>query len=376
MSAANEEEPRAAAQQRLDDALSLGDGPQKIAVLEEAVRLADASGDLALRYTAREDLVQAAYFGGSPEKAIVAYSWCLAQFDRHPERFDEWRILWRYKWMVNVIIEFPQIPLTQIYEMLDDMARRFRAGGYSLRPVFQYRYRIARFLGERELAEEHYCPTQAEQPDTASDCAACRIDEQVAYHVYIGRDLRALELAAPLFDRRLGCRTVPQRTYSRLLLPLLRLGRDAQALDFHQRGYQMVRDETGLLEYLSEHLVYLAVAGDAEAAARLFEKHYPLLEVNRNVFECFTFERAAWVFFGLLSDAGVGTMPLQMPDSFPPRSDDGDYETAQLRDWFGERVRETARRFDERNGNDHFTREWTDISELNELVGQVKARAL
>lgn len=343
----------------------IADSPEKIEVLEEAVRHADATGDLKLQYSAREDLVEAAYFGGAPDKAIVAYTWCLAQFDRHPGLFDEWQLLWRYKWMVNVIPDFPQIPLAQINGMIEDMERRFRRGGYGLRSVYQYRYRLARFLGNRDEAISHYRRSQAESADAVSDCAACRIDEQSSFHVYTGDDERAVEVAQPLVDLRHFCRTVPERTFARLLLPLLRLNRPEEAADHHRRGYRLTEARShGSIEYVSDHIVYVALSGGPLGAARLVAKHYRWSEANHNPHERFIFHRAAWLALDLLAGQGVTEVALRLPPTFPLHEESALYETARLRDYFSARALEIAKKFDERNGNDYFTRELADLDAL------------
>ena len=356
---------RAEVERLLAEAEKLGDGPEKISMLEEAVRHADSAGDLRLQYSAREDLVEAAYFGGAPDKAVVAYTWCLAQFDRNPGEFDEWRLLWRYKWMINVIPDFPQIPREQIYEMLEDMERRFRRGGYGLRSIYQYRYRIARLMGEREEAVKNYHRAQREHADAVSDCQACRIDEQSSFHIYTGDDERALEVAQPLVNYRHFCRTVPERTFARLLLPLLRLGRAKDAADFHRQGYRLSEARThGSIEYVSDHVVYLALASRARRAVELLGKHYRWSETNHNPHERFMFYRAAWLALDVLAGEGARTVALRLSPTFPLYEEGGLCETARLRDWFGARVKELARRFDERNGNDHFTRELADLDAL------------
>lgn len=373
MTSTYNEGPREAAERLLAEALeTIKDGPEKIAVLEEAVRHADATGDLKLQYGAREDLVEAAYFGGAPDKAVVSYTWCLAQFDRNPGLFDEWQLLWRYKWMINVIPEFPQIPLEQIYGMLDDMERRFRRGGYGLRSVHQYRYRIARFMGERDEAIRHYKRAQEERTDAVSDCQACRIDEQSSFHVYTGDDAMALLVARPLLDFRHFCRTVPERTFARMLLPMLRLGRREDAADFHRRGYRLSEARShGSIEYVSDHIVYLALAGDAPGAARLVGQHYLSSEANHNPYERFIFHRAAWLALDALAAEGEATVALRLPPTFPLYEEGGAYETARLRDWFAARVLEAARRFDARNGNDYFTRELADLDSLRRSAAPV-----
>lgn len=365
MSATYDAGAHAEAVRLMAEAEGAKDGPEKIGVLEEAVRHADAAGDLRLRYAAREDLVEAAYFGGAPDKAVVAYTWCLAQFDRHPGEFDEWRLLWRYKWMVNVIPDFPQIPREQIYEMIEDMERRFRRGGYGLRSVYQYRYRVARFVGERDEAIRYYKLAQAERADGVSDCQACQIDEQSSFRVYVGDDAGALDTARPLVNLRYFCRTVPERTFARLLLPLLRLNRAEEAADYHRQGYRLSEARNhGSIEYVSDHIVYLALAVNPLLAARMMAKHYRWSEANHNPHERFIFYRAAWLALDLLAGQGLTEVALRLPPTFPLSEEACLYETARLRDWFSARALEIARRFDARNGTDYFTRELADLDAL------------
>src|SRR6266540_2526844 len=82
----------------LYEAAGLEDGPSKIALLEEAVRLADTHGDGYRGYEVRQQLIHTATFGGYPEKALVAFTWCLAQCDREREGRLDYTMMWKYKW--------------------------------------------------------------------------------------------------------------------------------------------------------------------------------------------------------------------------------------------------------------------------------------
>jgi hypothetical protein len=343
------------------------DGSEKIVMLEEAVRLADTSHDLKLQYDAREEYIEAAYFGGMPEKALVAYVWCLAQYDRDPENFWEWQILWRYKWMVNVICDFPQISREQIYEMLDDMERRFRAAGRGLRAVYRYRYRAERFFGNQEEAIRLYYLAEQAGRDDLSDCAACETDERVSFHIYRMADERALTVASRLLRGSQRCRTVPQRTYSKVLLPLLRLGRQEEAWQYHKSGYAMIANDRAMLDYMSEHFMFLALYGDLKGAASILEKHYHWTEENTNPYERFMFYRAAWLFLELAAEAGQERLNLKMPRSFPLYDEAHHYETTRLKEWFVGRARQLAVRFDARNGTERFTKELLDLEAMKEL---------
>jgi hypothetical protein len=347
--------------------LDLPEGDEKIMTLEEAVRLADTGGDVELQYRARESFIEAAYFAGIPEKALVAYAWCLAQFDREPGRFWEWRLLWRYKWMVNVICDFPQISREQIYEMLDDMERRFRRAGHGLRAVYKYRYRTEKFFGNREEALRLYHLSEQAGRDDLSDCAACEMDERVTYRLYIGEDEMAVRIAEPLLQGREKCRSVPQRTYSKLLVPLLRLGEHEKAWQYYMRGYSMISNDRGMLDYLCDHFVFLTLYNDLKGAARILEKHYRWTEENTNAYERFLFYRAAWLFLETAGEAGIDVLQLQMPGSFPLYSAERVYHTALLKEWFEARAVELAAKFDARSGNDYFTAKLLDIAAMKEL---------
>ncbi|HEX8748891.1 MAG TPA: hypothetical protein VF717_17080 [Pyrinomonadaceae bacterium] len=351
----------------IDRAYYMEEGDERISMLEEAVRLADTTSDVKLQYDARDSFIEAAYFGGVPEKALVAYVWCLAQYDRDPEHFWEWKILWRYKWMVNVICDFPQISKEQIYEMLDDMERRFRQTGRGLRAVYKYRYRTERFFGNRQEALRYYELAEQARRDDLTDCAACETDDQVSYRLYLGDDALALRIAEPLLEGRDKCRSVPQRTYARLLVPLLRMGQPEKAWQYHISAYSMIATDRSMLEYLCSNFIFLSLYNDLKGAARLLEKHFRWTEENTNPYDRFLFHRAAWLFLETAQEAGQTVLALQMARSFPLYDAGGSYRTADLKDWFQARARELAARFDARNGTDYFTARLLDMATIKEL---------
>jgi hypothetical protein len=347
--------------------LELEDGEEKIALMEEAVSLADTGSSVEDQYFAREELLRAAYWGGSPEKALVAFAWCLAQFDMQPDKFSETNLLWTYKWMVNTIFHFPQIPKEQVYEMLDDMTRRYRRAGYGLRVIYKYKYRIESFCGNREEAIRNYHIAQEHASDGLSDCQACELDDRVQFHHYCGEDELAIVYAQPLLEGRYKCRTVPHRTMARLLVPLLRMGRLDEAWQYHLQGYRAVARNKSFLNYVSDHLIYLSVAGELERAQELFETHYPWLEGNTDAYNRYLFFRAAWLFVEIMSERRTSRLRLNMPRTFPLHAANGEYESSRLAGWFKQEARRIALRFNERNGNEHFTQELEETIKLKEL---------
>ena len=352
--------------QLLSQSLDLEDGDAQIALREEAVRLADLGGDLKLQYFAREVFVRSCIFGGATEKGLVAFAWLLAQFDNHPGRFDQWAILWKYKWINGVICDFPQISKLRIYEMLDDLERRALKAGYGLRAVTNQRYRAEKFWDNREQAIEYFHKLEELPPDNLSNCPLCETDERVSFTIYCGNDERALDLAGPILNGDEKCGSVPHRTYANLLLPLIRLGRHNEALRYHLKSYSLIANNKAFLDKIADHMICLALTKNFKQATALVEAHYPWTETNRDLFAHFRFFRAAWLLFELLAERNRWTK-LDMTPAFPLYSGASRYECAQLAAWFKKRAEGLARRFDERNETDFFMRTIAETPSLKAL---------
>jgi hypothetical protein len=302
-------------------------------------------------------VVRASIFGGATEKALVTFSWCLAQFDRNPGQFSEWAILWKYKWIVGLICNFPQVPKVRILQMLEDLAARSRKAGYGLRAVHMHRYRTEQFWNNREKAIEFFHKMQEQPEDDLSNCSVCELDDQVGFAIYRGNDERALELAQPLLHGKGKCATVPHRTYANILLPLVRLGRQSEAIDYHRKGYELIAGNQSFLDKIADHLIFLTLTENFTRALEIFEKHYPWMEKNRDSYYHFRFTRAAWLLFEVLAeqaDRSLAAPQLSLPRNFPLYSGAGTYDAAKVAAHFKQLAEEMGRRFDQRNETDHF----------------------
>jgi len=354
----------------LEEVVELEEGDEQISLLEAAVRLADRENDLELQYDIRDLLVRACIFGGATDKGLVAFSWCLAQFDKNPGQFSEWAILWKYKWIVGLICNFPQISKARIYQMLDDLAGRSRRAGYGLRAVYMHRYRTEKFWNNREKAIEYFHKMQEQPTDDLSNCSVCELDDQVGCAIYCGNDERALELAQPLLRGEQRCATVPHRTYANILLPLVRLGRLDEAIDYHRKGYELVAGNKSFLDKIADHLIFLALTEDFTRALEIFEKHYPWMEKNRDALYHFRFSRAAWLLFEILAeqpDKSLATPQLSLPRFFPLYSSEGRYDAAKVAAWFKQQAEEIGRRFDRRNETNFFAQTLAETPPLKAL---------
>jgi hypothetical protein len=349
-------------------ASDLEPGPSKLALLEEAQRLADSHNDDELGYALRQEIIELGTFAGYPEKSLVAFSWCLAQADRAPEEYDEGELLWKYKWIMQFPPGFPQISRSQMDEMFADMARRFRRVDASLRPVWKLQCKAALAMGDREAARAFQQQWREAPAGWLSDCPACERDDQVDYLIHVGKDERALELAGPILLGRLHCAEIPHLTLARVLLPLFRLGRLEEAAGHYQRGYALAARNRDFLPEVARHLTFLVLTDNLARATQLLERHLPWALETADMGRRFPFYLAARLLLERLRDCGEATLAVRLPRTFPLPQDAGCCDVSNLAAWFDDALAELAAHFNERNGNDYFTQRIADNLGLKEQV--------
>ncbi len=334
------------------EAWELDNGPARVAILEEAVRLADALGDLEYSIETRNELIEAATFSGADEKSLVAFSWCLARFDEDPEPFDEDDLLWRYKWIVGTVAGFPRVPKSRIHEMEDDLELRLAKAGYGPAPAHQLRAENGLTMGDLERAGNYYQQWKSTPKDNMADCSACLLNQEVRYFIRMERDKEALKAAKPLLDGRLICEVVPESTFGSVLLSMMRLGLHDDAAATHLKGYRKVAGDSNYLEEVAEHLMYLVCQDNTKKGSRLLEKHLGWALDSASGLPRFEFFLSATLLVESLGRRrGRSPLKLLLPRAFPLWNEEGRYKAGELAAWFRDQTTQLARQFDDRNGN-------------------------
>jgi hypothetical protein len=348
----------------LSQAEALPPGPTRIELCEEAARLADTHNDSELAYRAREELVEAACFGGRPDLLIVAFSWCLSTFDRDPDGpISLYSLLWRMKWVVSALPKFPEIELTTIYGMLDDMEKRFRDFGGSIQPVVGKRRSVALQTGDLDLAGTAHKKFMRMSRTFLSDCHACELDSLASYWMDIGKFTLGVRKSEDVINGQMRCAEVPQITYAEILLPMVRIGRAADAMKYHKKGYPLIRGNVGEIAHWGEHMCYLALTGNEARAAKLLEKHLPDVENSHDPLDKLAFLRHLLVVVECLADQKE-KMKLRLPKESPFAKESGEYVLADLAQAVRRRALDVSRDFDRRNGNAYYTELVKDLPAL------------
>lgn len=342
----------------ISEAEDLGYGPTRVALLDEAVRSADALNDLELSYYARKKLIDATTALGDYRKALVAFSWCLAQTDDDSERFPEEDILWEFKWILGAIVDFPAISLQQIDSLQNDYEGRIKRLGYGMRSALKLRWRNLVDTGRLEEAKPFVDQWKKSKTGWPSDCPACERDSYVDWLIYTKRYAAALKSAQPILDGELSCRHIPHTTLPSLLHPLVMLGRMDEAADIHKKGYRLNYRSQKYTHSIGSHVLYLTRIGNLTRGLKLFEKH--LTWATESILDTARWHYfvAGEFLFETLASTSNRSRKLKLPRALAIYREDHTYAPAELADWFGNEASQIARKFDDRNQNNWFQQKW------------------
>lgn len=330
-------------------AMAMPEGPAQHNALDSVIRHAEASGDERLTFEFRHEAIEKFVFGGDDRRAFLAFSLSLAAFDRDPEiggpETDE-SILWQFKWIVNALPEFPDVPLDRTYAVLDDMRARYLRGGHSLHAVHQARWQIALHVGDLDQAAASYHDMVTAKRDSLANCAVCVPSAQAWYLMMLGRHAEAIEVAKPFADS--WCRTQPERIRTNLMLAHLHTGAFGKAAELHRAAYRVMRTDRLHLPALGTHLTFLGRTGNELRGLELLERHLPWLEGTVSPHDVLAFAAPAVLVLNRLADGGHGDTAVQGRTGADGRRPTT--TVTALRAELTALVTDLAARFDARNG--------------------------
>ncbi|HEY3962957.1 MAG TPA: hypothetical protein VGM05_00245 [Planctomycetaceae bacterium] len=372
MSAADESLDSGTVYKLMRAAFILDDGPVKVAMLEEALRVAEMLGDDDLTQNARDSLVEAAIFGGRSDLALVTFSRCLAYSDAHPEEGDSHSLLWQYKWIAGTLDEFPQITRQQIDQTLHDLELRATKAGYSTYAMETLRWAMAIGMGDLEAARAAYAQFEQADRDGLGDCRACVEDMRVKYFAFADEPENALQAADPILKKRLRCKEIPHRTYGRVLMPLFRLGRLEEAAEFHRKGYRLIQRNPEFLSQIANHLQFLSLTANTAQALKIVSLNLPfaITAVPGRKFDFLVVASFALLF---AAEQGTKTIKSLLPSSVPFFRENGQYPVRELQIELHKLAEDLASQLDRRNGNPSCRRR---LDELPSLLAQVRPHSV
>jgi len=328
------------------------EGAAAVALLQEAERLAE--GNEALLFTVRLELCRHAVFAGRPQVALVAFTWCLQAFDRNPNFANRINpLLWRYKYVVHSLPEFPQISRDQMRISIGDMQQRLKRGGYSARTGLYLENKIALLCGDTAAARELTSSWPDLKRDDISDCHACEIDTDVHIRCFIGEYQECLDRAEPLLNGKLACTEVPHITLPHVAQAYFRLGNAKKAKETAAEALRLAGAHPNLLPARARVLELYVMMRQWSAGLTLLERELPSLERAESALDKMRFKLAAAALLEHVLRADPGAA-LHLSDAFIKENNLPNPRAQALFEWLSPDVTKSIAAFDTRNGNTYF----------------------
>jgi pentatricopeptide repeat protein len=363
-------------QELLQEAYEMDQGcAAHIELLVKAVELADSLQDTALGYEARDELIEAAAFGGRSELIFPAFAWMLGQLDKASiPAHETWNVLWKYKWAINHMNGYPSVTAAQIEAATNDFAIRLEKVGSNPRVLHYLRWKYQVHRGDKTKALEEMKRWEQLPKSTMSDCEACEANFKAQFYAWIGDDKRALETAKPIFTGRLKCGEIPDVTYGHMLRSHLKLGLFEEAMQMHKKGYRRIQHNSEFLSQVGLHLEFLVFTKNIPNAVKLFEKHLPWALEQADLSLRFDFYEALIPLWKALLEQQQTHLKLNLPSNFKLEKSNLGYDILELQQYFLTELERIAKLFDTRNGTTAFANRITDTPDWTEAVPHIPLR--
>jgi hypothetical protein len=228
---------------------SIPGGKQKMAVLEEMIGIADRYLTEEDAYDARMSYMSAALEAGCREKVLVAFAWCLSKFEKSPGEYSQHGLMWHYKWVLNEIWRMPEFSLELIERIYEDFKQRCLKYGYNLRPYYQQKVNFMLSQGMISEAVEFYKLWRSTPRDALADCKACEQNLFGEYMFKINHLKKGLQTVKPILDGKMRCGSIPQNTYSQVIVPLLKLKDYQKASAIARKAMRLLKGPQFIEEY-------------------------------------------------------------------------------------------------------------------------------
>jgi hypothetical protein len=334
-----------------EEANKLDESPAKVALLEEAIRIADSLGDVDEGLKLRDSLLFAAYKAGQEEKAFVAFAWSSAHRRDALSFMDEYLLLFQYKLLLGLAPDFHSVSLESIRKMQEDFKLRLTSGVYSLRVYYRAMTSNARDMGFLEEEAAYRKLWRESRPDTLFACEACECWYRVDACLSDGEFSRARAIARPVLAGKLNSCNVPTHTNAAFLRTLLLRGDVKNSEKFFKEGFPLANGNEDALWSLRWYLAFMIRTGDIASGLRLIERHLPMAMRRTNAWQRMQFLSLIGTFFERLHEVRAQTRKVRLPESLGVYRPESRYTPFELSQWFRKEADRLAMLFDHRNGN-------------------------
>ncbi|MDR1340525.1 MAG: hypothetical protein LBK58_10805 [Prevotellaceae bacterium] len=327
----------------------------RIAMLKQAINLADTHNDVEWGFDLRLELIRDEKETSRCDESLPAFTWILDANDRNPELFDEGDFLWEYKWMLGSVRRNSSISMEQIESIAEDFKIRLSRNGYSLRPYYTTRAHMAFFLGNLDEAAKYIELRNREVRDGMANCQACELDDDVELEMRLGNFDKALAVGSNMLTKKLTCTHMPFSCYCTCVKYFQKAGDMERAHEYFQKAEADLAELSDTSQIIEIGIMIRFLTGhDRERAWAFFEQHAHW-NVNSEDYLDFVFSINV---LPLLN--GEETRVLNVSPSLEWHREDSTYDTKEIYNYYYKKAEDLAEKFDRRNGSAYFSQQFAE----------------
>ena len=332
-----------------------------IKLLKQAIQIADANNDIDWGFDLRMDLIRNEQFTAHSRESFPAFAWILNAYDSDPEFFSEEEILNEYKWMASVSYNNLNISKAQVEAILEDFRQRSIKYGMSSREYYNVMANWSLFLGSKEDARKYLDLRDGEAEDNMTSLSNDLITT-IYVEMFEGDFDKAISHIQEFMAKKSVHKMNHIPVYSGLIYYFGGKMNDPRAAEYFAEvdkefselanfPFQLY-EVTLVMYYMSKH--------EKEKAWVYFCK-YVNWEISAEDGIRFDFAASILALF-----KGGGTRVIEGINSdHTYYREDSTYNLDDLYNHYYTIATNLAQRFDERNGNTHFS------EQLDEVLQQI-----
>lgn len=127
----------------------------RIKLLKQAIKIADAHNDNAKGYDLRIFLISAEQITNHSRESFPAFTWLLSVYDENPEAFSSEDILMIYRWLAYNCFNNLEVSPDQLDNITEDFRRRLLEQGYGEREYYNVKINHSLFKGDKISARKY-----------------------------------------------------------------------------------------------------------------------------------------------------------------------------------------------------------------------------
>lgn len=328
-------------------------GSARVQAIQKAVKKADDQKDHAWQIIHRFELADELHFYGDCAKTLPIIARATELFEQEPLESYVYDYLFAFYEALDVWNEVPQLSLEQREQVAEKFFYALKRYGYSTSLYHERQYMQRRREGRFEEAEREYELRFTQEPGvhkTLTQCKACEQGMRILHALNSQNWQEAMELAKPILDGTLSCRTEPWCALNLLFEFAWSQGNRADVQFFGERLLQRLawdpyaQESDVLCCYILSHI---------KEGLKALERTLPEIPQKWSQQERQDYFQSVWLLLTRAAQTDE-TLSLSLPKEFALYREDGRYNAAELARWFYEQALDIAKKFDQRNGYPYY----------------------